>query len=233
MDRVPHRLSTPAPSSTDLSAPEWLPGPVLVSPVGSNEFPHIRRMRDARFPLEIASLLPGEFFVSKHPMITYTVLGSCIAACIRDPIIGVGGMNHFMLPTPNDGSGQDSWGLESTRYGSYAMEQLINEILKRGGLKQRLEVKLFGAGKIYEGNVDIGARNAEWALSYLANEGLSVLTSNLGDVFPRKVYYFTDSGRVLLKKIERVKNQTIQERESAYQLRLRKEHQQHSDVTLF
>ncbi len=199
----------------------------------AGEFGHIRRMRDTRFPHEIASLLPGEFFVATQPMITYTVLGSCIAACIRDPIVGVGGMNHFMLPTPKDGNGQDSWGLESTRYGLYAMEQLINEILKRGGVKQRLEIKLFGAGRIYEGNVDIGALNAEWALSYLANEGFQVTTSDLGDVYPRKVYYFTDSGHVLLKRIERVKNRTIHEREAAYQQRLHKERDAHSAVTLF
>ena len=88
-------------------------------------------------------------------MVVYTVLGSCISACIRDPIVGVGGMNHFMLPEPKE-TGPDSWG-ESTRYGSYAMESLINEIIKRGGIKSRLEIKLFGAGKIYEGNIDVGA----------------------------------------------------------------------------
>ena len=90
-------------------------------------------MRDNRFPHEIASILPGEFFVSREPMVVYTVLGSCISACIRDPIVGVGGMNHFMLPEPKE-AGSDSWG-ESTRYGSYAMESLINEIIKRGESK--------------------------------------------------------------------------------------------------
>src|SRR6185437_15175407 len=102
-----------------------------------DQFVHIRRMRDSRFPHEIASILPGEFFVSGDPMIVYTVLGSCISACVRDPIAGVGGMNHFMLPKPKEG-GCDSWG-ESTRYGSYAMESLINGILKRGGIKRSEE----------------------------------------------------------------------------------------------
>ncbi len=200
------------------------------SPLTPHEFPHIRRMRDSRFPYEIAAILPGEFFVSREPMIVYTVLGSCISACIRDPAIGVGGMNHFMLPEAR-GKTYDSWG-ESTRYGSYAMERLINEILKRGGMKHRLEVKLFGAGRIYEGNIDVGVRNEEWVLQYLETEGLTPVNSDLGNDYPRKVYYFTDSGRVLMKKIERVKNRTVHEREREYARRLEQEQPQ-GDVTLF
>jgi chemotaxis protein CheD len=200
--------------------------------IDTDQFAHIRRMRDHRFPHEIASILPGEFFVSREPMIVYTVLGSCISACIRDPIAGVGGMNHFMLPEPTEVP-HDSWG-ESTRYGSYAMESLINEILKRGGLKSRLEIKLFGAGKIYEGSIDVGANNAKWVIGYLKSEGLGTVNTDLGDVCPRKVYYFTDSGRVLIKKIERVKNRTILERESEYALRIKQREQQPvEDVTLF
>lgn len=202
--------------------------------VDTERFTHVRRMRDNRFPHEIASILPGEFFVSTEPMVVYTVLGSCISACIRDPIAGVGGMNHFMLPAPKEHQSGDAWGGESTRYGSFAMEQLINGILKRGGLRQRLEVKLFGAGKIYEGNIDVGARNTEWVLNYLKAEGFAIASSNLGDVYPRKVYYFTDSGRVLMKKIERIKNRTIYDREAQYQQHLRQEQEeQQSDVTLF
>ncbi|MBI5672668.1 MAG: chemoreceptor glutamine deamidase CheD [Nitrospirae bacterium] len=198
----------------------------------TGQFAHVRRMRDSRFLHEIAAILPGEFFVSASPMIVYTVLGSCISACIRDPVVGVGGMNHFMLPKPKD-EGNDSWG-ESTRYGSYAMESLINEILKQGGLKSRLEVKLFGAGKIYEGNIDIGARNAEWVLEFLKTEGLAPVKTDLGDVCPRKVYYFTDSGRVLMKKIERLKNQTIVARESDYASKIQAvERSVEEDVTLF
>ncbi len=221
--------------------------PVTPHPPPITEFPHIRRMRDSRFPYEIASILPGEFFVSREPMIIYTVLGSCISACIRDPAVGVGGMNHFMLPHPHpsrlplrgkagERSGEGCEGIweESTRYGSFAMECLINEILKRGGMKHRLEIKLFGAGKIHDGNMDVGVHNAEWVLNYLHREGLSVTSSDLGDVYPRKVYYFTDSGRVLLKKIERIKNRTIHEREAAYAQRLQDEQAHpHGDVTLF
>lgn len=200
----------------------------------SDQFAHVRRMRDNRFPHEIAVILPGEFFVSDVPMIVYTVLGSCVSACVCDPIAGVGGMNHFMLPLPTGEPSNDSWGGESTRYGSFAMEQLINGILKRGGLRNRLEVKLFGAGKIYEGNIDVGIRNSEWVRLYLKEEGFPVISSDLGDEFPRKVYYFTASGRVLMKKIKKLKNDTIIERESKYEYRLwNNRDTQQGDVTLF
>jgi chemotaxis protein CheD len=203
-----------------------------MSQTETDQFAHIRRMRDSRFPHEIATILPGEFFVSKEPMVVYTVLGSCISACIRDALVGVGGMNHFMLPEPK-GAAHDSWG-ESTRYGSFAMESLINEILKRGGHRSRLEIKLFGAGKIYEGSIDVGANNAKWVLQYLKSEGLTVVKTDLGDVFPRKVYYHTDSGKVLMKKIERVKNRTIFERENQYAEKIQQREQQPAeDVTLF
>ena len=202
--------------------------------IDTDTFSHIRRMNDSRFPTEVACILPGEFFVSREPMVVYTVLGSCISACVRDPVAGVGGMNHFMLPAPKEHQSGDAWGGESTRYGSFAMEQLINEILKRGGMKRRLEVKLFGAGRIYDGNIDVGARNTEWVLQYLKTEGYTLAKSDLGDVFPRKVYYFTDSGRVLMKKLERVKNRTIVDRETEYQHRIEVEPvAQESNVTLF
>jgi chemotaxis protein CheD len=199
-----------------------------------DQFAHIRRMKDQRFPHEIAAILPGEYFVSDQPMIVYTVLGSCVSACIRDPLARVGGMNHFMLPKPKEGGG-DSWG-ESTRYGSYAMESLINDILKRGGVKNRLEVKLFGAGRIYDGNIDVGASNAEWVLEYIKAEGLTACKTDLGDVLPRKIYYFTESGRVLMKKIEKVKNDTIAAREREYASKLQAEKSvvaAEEDVTLF
>lgn len=194
-------------------------------------FPHIRRMRDPRFPHEIAVIMPGEYFVSDSPMIVYTVLGSCVSACIRDPVAGVGGMNHFMLPAPKPGVGVDSWG-ESARYGTFAMEVLINELLKLGGRKSRFEVKVFGGGKIYDGHMDVGANNAAWVMRFLEQEGLGAVKADVGDIYPRKVYYFTESGRVLLKKIERFKNRTIVEREQRYREAL-EARPVAGDVTLF
>jgi chemotaxis protein CheD len=195
------------------------------------EFGHIRRMQDTRFPYEVAVILPGEYFVSREPMVVYTVLGSCISVCLRDPLVNVGGMNHFMLSAPTLDGGQDSW-TESGRYGSFAMEMLINEILKRGGKKERLEAKVFGGGKIYDGAMDIGAKNAAWALDYLEREGVPLLKANVGDVCPRKVYFFTDSGKVLLKKLDRLVAKAIAEEEGQYQRKLQHAPVQ-SDVTLF
>lgn len=198
---------------------------------GLMEFGHIRRMQDTRFPYEVAVILPGEYFVSREPMVVYTVLGSCISVCLRDPLVNVGGMNHFMLSVPTSDGGQDSW-TESGRYGSFAMEMLINEILKRGGKKERLEAKVFGGGKIYDGAMDIGAKNAAWALDYLEREGVPLLKANVGDVCPRKVYFFTDSGKVLLKKLDRLVAKAIAEEEGQYQRKLQNAPVQ-SDVTLF
>ena len=201
-----------------------------MSKTSSDAFGHIRRMRDHRLPHEIAVILPGEFFVGSTSIIVYTVLGSCISACIRDPLTGVGGMNHFMLPAPKARGHHDSWG-ESGRYGSYAMELLMNEILKQGGNKSRFEVKIFGGAKIYEGANDVGAGNSGWVIDYLKQEGLCPVKVDVGDIYPRKVYYFPESGRVLMKKIERIKNRTIFEREEQYQHTLEQQHG--GDVTLF
>lgn len=195
------------------------------------EFGHIRRIQDTRFPYEVAVILPGEYFVSEEPKVVYTVLGSCISVCLRDPFVNVGGMNHFMLVAPSNSDSHDNW-VESGRYGSFAMEMLINEILHRGGEKHRLEAKVFGGGKIYEGSIDIGAKNAAWALGYLEREGIPLMKANVGDVCPRKVYFFTDSGKVLLKKLDRVVAKTIAKEEDEYQAKLKKSPVQ-SEVTLF
>lgn len=195
------------------------------------DFGHIRRMRDMRFPHEIAVILPGEYFVSQEPMLVYTVLGSCISVCIRDTVAKVGGMNHFMLAAPRNNIKDDHWGA-SARYGSYAMEVLVNELLNRGGMKSRFEVKVFGGGKIYEGMNDVGAQNAAWALEYLEREGIQPIKVDVGDVCPRKVYYFTESGRVLLKKLDPVQRQAIAQEEQRYQRELGQESKA-GDVTLF
>jgi len=195
------------------------------------DFGHIRRMRDMRFPHEIAVIMPGEYFVSQEPMVVYTVLGSCISVCIRDTVTKIGGMNHFMLAAPSSNIENDHWG-DSARYGSYAMEVLVNELLKRGAHKSRLEAKVFGGGKIYEGLNDVGAKNAAWALEYLEREGLRPIKADVGDVCPRKVYYFTESGRVLLKKLDGVQRQAIVSEEQRYQKELDNE-VKGGDVTLF
>jgi len=145
-------------------------------------------------------------------MIT-TVLGSCVSACIYDYTSGLGGMNHFMLPggesTNDDASG-------STRYGLFAMESLVNEILKQGSQKRNLKAKLFGGGQIIENMSDIGQKNIRFANKFLFSEGISLESHDLGLIYPRKVNFFPKTGRVLVKRLQSLHNNTIEQREKEY-----------------
>lgn len=187
---------------------------------------------DRQFNTQAAKILPGEYYVTKRDMMIVTVLGSCVSACIRDRETGIGGMNHFMLPhsdaDPNNPLST------STRYGTYAMEMLINHLLKLGARRQFLEAKLFGGGNVMQGFTvhKVGTRNAEFALSYLETEQIAVVSQDLLDIHPRKVYYFPKTGRVLVKKLRNLHNETISEREQQYQQRIVAE-KSSGDVELF
>lgn len=176
------------------------------------------RYFDRQFDSEAAKILPGEYFVTDQSMLLVTVLGSCVAACIRDTDSGIGGMNHFMLP---DDGGRDILG-SSARYGTYAMEILINHLLKMGARKNRLEAKVFGGGAVLASlaSSNVGAKNAEFVLSYLKTEKIPIVAKDLLDSYPRKVYYFPETGRVMLKKLHRVHNETLFSRERDYKDRL-------------
>jgi len=176
------------------------------------------RYFDRYFGVDAAKIMPGEYFVSGNGMLLVTVLGSCVAACISDTEAGVGGMNHFLLP---DDGGREHHGF-SARYGSYAMEVLINHLLRSGARRSRLEAKVFGGGAVLSSLVssNVGARNAEFVLDYLKTEKIPVVAKDLLDSYPRKVYYFPDSGRALVKKLHRVHNDTLFSRERAYKERL-------------
>lgn len=176
------------------------------------------RYYDRNFQAEAAKILPGEYCVSDQGMLLVTVLGSCVAACIRDVELGIGGMNHFMLP---DDGGRDTLG-SSARYGTYAMEVLINHLFKMGARRNRLEAKVFGGGAVLASlsSSNVGARNAEFVLDYLKMEKVPVVAKDLLDSYPRKVYYFPKTGRVLVKKLHRVHNETLFSRERDYKDRL-------------
>ena len=176
---------------------------------------------DRQFGTRAAKVLPGEYYVTDTDMVIVTVLGSCVAACIRDCESGVGGMNHFMLP---DGTAEESDPAStSARYGSYAMEILINHLAKLGARRANLEAKVFGGGNVLAGLTvaNVGARNAEFVLRFLRTEGIRVAARDLADVFPRKVYYFPRSGKVMVKKLRDIHNNTIFERELDYGSRLK------------
>jgi chemotaxis protein CheD len=147
-------------------------------------------------------------------MVIVTVLGSCVSACLRDPKTNVGGMNHFMLP--NHGTEPDGPLSESARYGAYAMEVLVNHLLALGARRERLEAKLFGAGRVIPGMSDIGERNAQFALEYLKRENIRVVAQDLGRDDASKVYFFPYTGRVLVKRLRMLRNDTIMERERDY-----------------
>ena len=182
-------------------------------------FEQISRYMDNTHGIVAAKLLPGEYYVTKENEMITTVLGSCISACIRDRESGVGGMNHFMLPITSEDrlrSNNESVVGNATRYGNFAMEHLINSILKNGGKRKNLEVKVFGGGKIIPTLTDIGVKNIEFVLEYIDTEGLLLLSQDLGDIYPRKIIYFPQTGKVGMKKIQDLHNATIVQRERQY-----------------
>jgi chemotaxis protein CheD len=154
------------------------------------------------FERHAVKVLPGEFFVSADDIVLSTVLGSCISACIWDRTAGIGGMNHFMLPGADNGKDSDPIGLAG-RYGVFAMEQLINELIKRGGRKLNFEAKLFGGGHVMRNftTMNVGERNAGFVLEFLKTEGIRIASQDLLDVYPRRVVFFPNSGRALSKKL--------------------------------
>ena len=149
---------------------------------------------DAHFKNDAVKILPGEYFVYHEDMLIMTTLGSCIAACIYDRNAKVGGMNHFMLP---DGAG------DSGRYGSYAMELLINEMMKRGASRTTMEAKVFGGGQVVSGmtTMNVGERNTTFVMDYLKTERIPVISKDVLDVYPRKVCFLPGSGKAMVKRL--------------------------------
>lgn len=183
-------------------------------------YEHIRRYWDHHYGSYVAKILPGEYYVTCQDEILMTVVGSCVSACIRDSVCGIGGMNHFLLPV-HISSVNEKW--EQTRvsaacrYGNFAMENMINEILKHGGRKQHLEVKLFGGGRIVANMSNIGQQNIDFVKNYIRMEGLTLLAEDLGDIYPRKIVFFPNNGRVRVKKLRAMEQASLEmERENKY-----------------
>ena len=176
---------------------------------------------DRTFDCEAAKILPGEYYYTPKDMLIVTVLGSCVSACIRDRVKGLGGMNHFMLPDGGDPGNPVS---ASMRYGTYAMEVLINDLLKAGARREHLEAKVFGGGAVLKGftAINVGERNAAFVLNFLKTERIPVLAEDLNDIYPRKVYFFPRTGKVLVKKLMQTQNETLAKRELDYASRLKK-----------
>jgi chemotaxis protein CheD len=175
------------------------------------------RYAERGFDAEAVKVLPGEFYVDQEEIPVVTLLGSCVAACLRDPVAKVGGMNHFLLP---DGLDSDLAG-SGGRYGVNAMEMLINELVKRGAVRSRLEAKIFGGGHVMKNftSMNVGERNAKFIRNFLKLEGIKILSEDLMDKFPRKVCFFPKSGRALVKRLP-VADDNLVNQEKQYQTQL-------------
>ncbi len=199
-------------------APSAVPAVTLAPPaLGGGQFAHINRRFDVHLKATVATLHPGDFYVSADEWIS-TLLGSCVSACIRDTRLRIGGMNHFMLPENSADGG--SWGHlagSATRYGNVAMERLINEILKCGGQRNNLEAKVVGGGKVLDAMTDIGARNISFVREYLSAEGITVVGEDLGGMEPRKVLYDPATGTARVKRLARASTKVVAEERSYLQ----------------
>ena len=182
-------------------------------------FEHIAQSWDNAQNIATAKILPGEYYVTVNDEMITTVLGSCVSACIRDPDTGVGGMNHFMLPG-DTGRNMGQWGGKDcleTRFGVAAMENLINDILKQGSRKSRLEVKLFGGGEVLKMETsNVGLKNVDFVRDFVRAEGLAVSAEDLGGPHPRKVNFFPKTGKVMMRKLRAVHKSTIADQEQQY-----------------
>ncbi|QDW65524.1 chemoreceptor glutamine deamidase CheD [Luteimonas granuli] len=176
----------------------------------------VLRYHDLRFQVQAAKLMPTQYLAVDDGTALVTVLGSCVAACLRDPLLRIGGMNHFMLP---DGNVRDG---APARYGSHAMELLINDLLKRGASRRRLEAKVFGGANVLRGFTSnpVGSRNAEFIGTYLDAERIPVLASDLGGIHPRKIWFFPDTGRVVVQRLPHAHEAEVAAAETAVRARL-------------
>jgi chemotaxis protein CheD len=198
-------------------------------PVASN------RYFDSNFQRPGVKLLPNEFFVTREDMVLATVLGSCVAACIQDPVAGIGGMNHFMLP--DDGADSSRATSDSMRYGAYAMEVLLNELIKGGARRERLEAKVFGGAAVLAAmtTLNIGDRNSEFVRRYLALEKVRITAEDLQGQHPRKVCFMPATGQVMVKKLRAAHETQVTELEHrlAREMRERRAERSRERVELF
>ncbi|WP_372834813.1 chemoreceptor glutamine deamidase CheD [Pontibacterium sp.] len=181
-------------------------------------FRHIRRFWDAPRERFVAKILPGQYYVTNNSEAISTILGSCISVCIRDSSIGIGGMNHFLLPGGNAASVHDEIIKQKpcARYGIHAMDMLIQDLIYHGADRRNLEVKVTGGGKLMSASSDIGDHNIAFVREYLAINKLSIHAEDVGDSFPRKVLYFPDTGRLLIKKLRDISLDHICRREDKF-----------------
>jgi chemotaxis protein CheD len=174
----------------------------------------VSRYFDKTLQRDVVKVPPGEFFATPSDLAMVTVLGSCVSACLWDTRRRIGGMNHFMLPGAGD----------SARLGIYAMEVLINRMLKCGAERGSLVAKVFGGANVLEGmeTLNIGSRNAAFVLEFLAEERIPVAAQDLEDLYPRKVAFFPQSGRALVKRLQALRDDGLRREERDYLAKLQR-----------
>lgn len=179
------------------------------------EFLATSRFYDHQLKRDIIKIMPGEFYVASGNVVLATVLGSCVSAVIWDSVTRIGGMNHFMLASSAVDNGRDP---SCMRYGQFAMDTLIERVLAMGALKSSLEVKLFGGARVLRGfnASDIGEDNVDFVLSYIRERRIPITGSDLGNTYPRKLYFYPDTGKVLLRKMKTDYSPQVARFEQAY-----------------
>ena len=179
-------------------------------------FEHYKKFFDNSLKSTVVKISPGDYYITDQNEIITTVLGSCISACIRDTRMKIGGMNHFMIPVKCPHTSHPEQDMD-TRYGTYAMEHLINDIYKYGGSRKNLEIKLFGAGNVLVGSGDVGAKNIKFVQDFMRVEGYKIASQNLGGDYPRKINYCPITGKVRMKKLAPTRLAEIQSQERKLQ----------------
>lgn len=175
-----------------------------------------RRFYDPKFESMAVTILPGDYFISKDPEeMLVTILGSCVAACIRDVKLGVGGMNHFLLASPTSDVSSPS-----NRYGSFAMEELINALLKMGAKKENFEAKVFGGARVINSSIQIGDNNSSFVRDYLLKEKIPIVSEDLGGDRPRRIHFWPSTGRVARHLLQNAETRMVISQEDNYRKKL-------------
>ena len=195
-------------------------------PAGLPDVASLKRMRrrdheasfffhDPAFGRAAVKVLPGEFFVHDQDLVVTTTLGSCVSACLHDHGAGVGGMNHFMLPDGADGGA-------SGRFGAFAMELLINEMIKRGARRGAMTAKIFGGGQVVKSlaGTSIGEKNVAFVETFLAQERIAIVARDVLDICPRKIVLFPHSGKVMCKRLPATHGAEFEQQEARYRAQL-------------
>ena len=171
---------------------------------------------------------PGEYQVTSEPVVLTTILGSCIAACIHDPVTHTGGMNHFMLPHQSHTDDQN----RPLRYGLFAMETLINEMMKQGSQRNNLVLKICGGGDMMQGKTDIGEQNINFIQDFITRDRLPLEASDLGGSQPRRVAFFPTTGRLFISKLDQQTDNRLLQQERYLQAQAEQQLTT-CDITLF